>query len=362
MMGDILQNALIEHYVNAKGLITAQDLDAAQFNKWQSLIDTLLEQALALNSQVWTNQTEMETNANTTIIWDALHEIYDQMIGQVNGRPLQKNDSIKLLIVAYAKKSNNADEVTISSKESFRLKIEYYLAREIIVQRGKSIRIIEDELNDRKCIRRLITSRKRHIKRQSLDEKGINKRPEKKCQLWNQDSVLYIYKGQTSCHTRKHEMVSATAILTGRNNSEVKLTVEYCPHCKKFLMSYTVYESYREKYGMLLGKLRMDSASTSGIADIVLSDCSPLKLNGYSVNQQDGYSQQDRQYILSKVIEKGALLKSEVVRYLEYFINMNGRRIGNEIALSKWKQDLEFVLQYKIREQDEYEIRRIKKY
>lgn len=35
MMGDILQNALIEHYVNAKGLITAQDLDAAQFNKWQ---------------------------------------------------------------------------------------------------------------------------------------------------------------------------------------------------------------------------------------------------------------------------------------------------------------------------------------
>ena len=65
---------------------------------------------------------------------------------------------------------------------------------------------------------------------------------------------------------------------------------------------------------------------------------------------------------LSKVIEKGILLKSEVVRYLEHFINMNGRRTGNEIALSKWKQDLEFVLQYKMAEQDEYEIRHIKKY
>lgn len=179
---------------------------------------------------------------------------------------------------------------------------------------------------------------------------------------WTDEDTLYIYKGKTSCHTRKHEMVSATAILTGRNNSEIKLNVEYCPHCKKFLMSYTVYESYREKYGMLLGKLRMDSASTSGIADIVLSEYSPLKLNGYSVNQQDGYSRQDRQYILSKVIEKGSLLKSEVVRYLEYFINMNGRRSGNEIALSKWKQDLEFVLQYKMAEQDEYEIRHIEKY
>ena len=127
-------------------------------------------------------------------------------------------------------------------------------------------------------------------------------------------------------------------------------------------MSYTVYETYREKYGMLLGKLRMDSSSTSGIVDVVLSEYSPLKLNGYSVSQQDGYSRYDRQYILSTVIEKGALLKSEVVRYLEYFINMNGRRTGNEIALSKWKQDLEFVLQYKMSEQDEYEIKHIKKY
>ena len=131
--------------------------------------------------------------------------------------------------------------------------------------------------------------------KQILDEKKIVcfKNQKEEC-IWNEGSVLYIYKGKTSCHTRKHEMVSATAVLTGRNNSEIKLNVEYCPQCKKFLMSYTVYETYREKYGMLLGKLRMDSASTFGIADVILSECSPLKLNGYSVNQQDGYSRQDR--------------------------------------------------------------------
>ncbi len=197
--------------------------------------------------------------------------------------------------------------------------------------------------------------------KQVLDEKNIVcfEKTDRNCE-WDEDSVLYIYKSRTSCHARKHEMVSATAVLTGRNNSEIKLNVEYCPHCKKFFMSYTVYESYREKHGMLLGKLRMDSASTSGIADVVLSEYSPLKLNGYSVNQNEGYSRSDRQYILSKAIESGALLKNEVIRYLEHFINMNGRIIGNEIALSKWKQDLEFVLQYEMSKQDEYEISQIK--
>ena len=32
-MNDILQNELIEHYVNSKGLITAQDLGAKLFEK-----------------------------------------------------------------------------------------------------------------------------------------------------------------------------------------------------------------------------------------------------------------------------------------------------------------------------------------
>ena len=50
----------------------------------------------------------------------------------------------------------------------------------------------------------------------------------------------------------------ATAIFTGRNDSDIKLNVEHCKDCGKFYMSYSVYESYREKYGMLLGKIKMD--------------------------------------------------------------------------------------------------------
>ena len=106
----------------------------------------------------------------------------------------------------------------------------------------------------------------------------------------------------------------------------------------------------------------MDSSSATGIQDIVLSEFSPLKLCGYSVNQQDGYSRTERQYIISKVIEKGVLRKSEVIRYLEYFINRNGQKAGNALALEKWKEDLDFVLKFKLSEQAEYRIKHIKKY
>ena len=35
--------------------------------------------------------------------------------------------------------------------------------------------------------------------------------------------------------------------------------------------------------------------------------------------------------------------KSEVIRYLNWFITMQGSKFGNEIAKMKWEQDLRFV-------------------
>ena len=49
-MGDILQNALIERYVNSLGLMTEQDVGSATFVEWRKLIDTLFDQALNLNT------------------------------------------------------------------------------------------------------------------------------------------------------------------------------------------------------------------------------------------------------------------------------------------------------------------------
>lgn len=366
-MNDILQNALVEHYVNSKGLITEQDVGTATFQEWKNVVEALYTQAIGLNAQDWDNPTELKAVAISDQIWDILRKVYEDIVGEVNGSFLQRDTSIVCLIVAYAiKKHKPMDGKKLSNQEAFRLKWEHYLAREIMIQRSKSIMMIEDDRLDRNAIRSLRKRRRIKLSRESemkIDKGKIDfsETLEENCD-WNDDSVLYIYKGRTSCHTRNHEMEQATAIFTGRNDLDIKLNIEHCKKCGKFYMSYSVYERYREKYGMLLGKIKMDSASTVGLQDIVLSELSPLKLCGYSVNQQDGYSKAERQYIISKVIEKGVLRKSEVVRYLEYFINRNGQKSSNALALKKWKEDLDFTLKFKISEQAEHQIKHIKKY
>ena len=42
-----------------------------------------------MNRQDWDNPTELKEYSRNNIIWDTIREIYDQMIGQVNGSPLQ---------------------------------------------------------------------------------------------------------------------------------------------------------------------------------------------------------------------------------------------------------------------------------
>ena len=476
--------------MNSKGLITEQDIGEGVFAKWKELLELLYSQAQELNKKEWSNPTELKECSRHDDIWDTIKLIFNDTIGKVNGLPLQYTTDVVCLIIAYATHGYNpTDAIDLTKEQRFRVKLEHFIARQIIEQRSKTAKILQDELTDKRAVRSLrqrdlvdfkakssngikigtgkidfskityeayekvcsiaenphsykeyidsyderlseayilflfgkldsqsyaeawacvlhelgikptvkgieflakrvdekirpymyealITQRVisptaaihmrfyqdfYKILKEVLDEKQIYKTLEEICD-WDEDSVLYIYKGRTSCHTRNHVMEQATAIFTGRNDSDIKLNVEHCKDCGKFYMSYSVYESYREKYGMLLGKIKMDSSSATGIEDIVLSEFSPLRLCGYSVNQQDGYSRAERQYIISKVIEKGILRKSDVIRYLEHFINRNGQKANNALALEKWKEDLDFTLRFRMTEQAEYQIKHIKKY
>ena len=177
----------------------------------------------------------------------------------------------------------------------------------------------------------------------------------------NTDEILYIYRNSIRCHKSNHAIVAATAIFYGRNDSEIKLNVEYCTECKKYLLEYGLYDEYRNKYGILVGNIRMErSGMFSGEYDLALE--SPLKLSGYSVGQREDLTLSERRYILARIIHNHIMSKSEVIRYLSYFIKMNGARIGNEIAVKKWKDDLHFVQEYDIEIQPKVYISKVKKF
>lgn len=178
---------------------------------------------------------------------------------------------------------------------------------------------------------------------------------------WDENNTLYIYKGHPKCAENGHNVIQVTATMIGFDNREIKINVSYCRDCDRFFISYTTYELYRNRYGIMLGNLVLEGGKYQGeFNDVVLAEASPLKLCGYTVNQSDAYTAEQRRYIISTIISRGIMSKGEVIRYLEYFININGRRTGNELALSKWKDDLAFTLQYDSKNQSEVHIDRVR--
>ena len=201
------------------------------------------------------------------------------------------------------------------------------------------------------------------LQNRSADEElEISLEVEPKQPEWTPSSVLYVHKGTIKCQRDSHNVVPATAVFIGRNECDIQLSVNYCYDCNRFFINYVSYEAYRNKYGFLIGNIVLEDDSKFSFGDTVLSEESPLKLCGYSVNQQDGYSRETRQYIIAKIISRGIMTKSDVIRYLEYFISMNGKRRGNEVAVMKWKQDLEFALAYNFEDQDKYIITEVRRY
>ena len=174
-------------------------------------------------------------------------------------------------------------------------------------------------------------------------------------------TTLFIYKGKVLCHKHSHPLVPATAVIHDEQDRAVELDVEYCPVCKRYMLNYTSYEQYRERHGLLIGKLKMISGNGTG-GEFAMASESPLKLCGYNVSEADGLSTATRQFLLAKIIHDGIMSKLDVVHYLEHFINMNGAKKGNVLALEKWCDDLDFVHKYNKDIQPKVYLAGIKKY
>ena len=111
----------------------------------------------------------------------------------------------------------------------------------------------------------------------------------------------------------------------------------------------------------MLGNWVLEGGKHQGeFSDVVLAEVSPLKLCGYTVNQSDAYTAEQRRYIIATIISRGIMTKGEIIRYLEYFININGRKTSNALALAKWKDDLAFTLQYDNTNQNQVSINRVR--
>ena len=178
---------------------------------------------------------------------------------------------------------------------------------------------------------------------------------------WKDKNILYVYRRNNVCLRSGHNWINTTAVLLGFENKNLTLNVQYCPQCRRYYIEETSYLRYRKQYGAIIGDIRFE---TTGLynKNKNLAEQSPLKLCGYTVNQEIGYSDSARQYIISRIIDNKILSKTKVIDYLQLFIKKNGKKEGNELALEKWERDLDFTLRYHMHQQPVVGITEIRRF
>lgn len=178
----------------------------------------------------------------------------------------------------------------------------------------------------------------------------------------NADLTLYVHKGQIICHKQKHDIEQATAIMQNIRGNEIKLNVSHCLFCNKFFILHSVYNTYREKYGTVLGDIKLLSGESFDSYSPDLAAESILHLCGYSVSQKSKLSMVDRQAIIAAVIDSGAMSKGQVINLLQYLIDLSQKKDNMKYAIDKWHEDLEFTLAYNTAQQSHYHIHKVSAY
>ena len=89
---------------------------------------------------------------------------------------------------------------------------------------------------------------------------------------------------------------------------------------------------------------------------------SPLFLAGYNVNKRNGLPDQERQNLLKYLIDNDIISKTDIIKYLRCFIEMNIENGNMREARRKWRNDLDFVQDYNMDIQHHSTINDIQQY
>ena len=165
------------------------------------------------------------------------------------------------------------------------------------------------------------------------------------------------------CMHDKHKIDNVVAMINVDENGKkksIKVAAGYCSKCKIYFIMESTYQELKRK-GIILCRITDEKTYYKGgfMNGSHLAQQSILMQYGYNVSQVEGLSTVRRQKILAVMIDNNILSKSEIISYLDFFINQRAGRSNMELAISKWEADREFVEQYRIGEYTRYGVNAI---
>lgn len=175
----------------------------------------------------------------------------------------------------------------------------------------------------------------------------------------------FVVRGNVfRCMHRQHQIENLDAMINVvDDNGEkqlIKVSAGYCKQCKVYFILESSYQKLKNQ-GVLLCRVTdekhyMKSGNVNGMR---LAQESILMQYGYNASQTEGLSATRRQKILAVLIDNRILSKSEIISYLDFFINQRSSMSNMEIAISKWETDREFVENYKFGHYTQYGVNAI---
>lgn len=162
------------------------------------------------------------------------------------------------------------------------------------------------------------------------------------------DLVVRSNSFYCNMHHDLEDMAGEIEVVDRNDNVHCYLIpITYCRSCN---ICYVLEETYLElkKNGRIRAEILSykDYRNRENASSGELSSISPLREWGYSVSQENGFSDRQRQSILEDIIDYGVMSKDKVLAYLDFFMKLNQRK-GSK-AHDKWKVDRTYIAQYRI--------------
>ena len=200
----------------------------------------------------------------------------------------------------------------------------------------------------------VLTPKDRFLKKLDTSSKEQRLNIKKRRRL-KSDVTIWIFEAKQPCYDHTEMVESITAeVLSMRDKKYYPFNVSYCRQCEKYYINRLSYEIFSKKYGMPAINRILVSNNSNNDAKTNYYEWnveSLLHTYGYNVNSIDNLPRFKRQEILSYVIDHKIMTKEKVVSFLEVLIKRNQNRVNYDSALSKWKDDLQFVLNYQLQSQ-----------
>ena len=175
---------------------------------------------------------------------------------------------------------------------------------------------------------------------------------------------FFIHSHRKNCN---HDYITVMATVPIYSNWKVKtitFEAEYCAECGVYYIPESVYQNKILPAGRLLCQVlsadeyyEYKKQTLNNYDD--LKPQSILNMLGYNVNSKENLSEHERQTILKYAIENGIITKKMTIGYLKWFIKRNGANRGMAMSVSKWKKDLQWILDFDKKGDIIYGVKRI---